>query len=311
MAVGQVAIRSRTGVRRLRLTRAERHKLAVGLAFISPWIVGFVLFLAYPIYYSLQLSFTQYSGFGEPFWIGLANYRRMVDDELFWKALYNTLFYTVLAIPIGMTVAMLLAIAMNQRIRAIPLYRAAFYLPSLLPLFAVSFIFVALLDPQRGLLNRVLGLFGITPIDWFGDPQFAKFSLVMLAQMGAGQVALIFLAGLKAIPLTLYDAAEIDGAGAWRKFRNITLPLMTPVLLYDLVLGITAGLQVFTQAYIITEGGPAQSTTFYVYYLYNQAFRYSDFGYASALAWILFVLSFFLAILVFRFARGRVHYELS
>ena len=311
MAVGQVAMPRRTGVRRFRLSRAERRNLAVGLAFISPWIVGFVLFLAYPIYYSLQLSFTQYSGFGEPFWIGLDNYRRMVDDGLFWKSLYNTLFYTVLAIPIGMTVAMLLAIAMNQRIRAIPLYRAAFYLPSLLPLFAVSFIFVALLDPQRGLLNRVLGLFGVAPIDWFGDPQFAKFSLVMLAQMGAGQVALIFLAGLKAIPLTLYDAAEIDGAGPWRKFRNITLPLMTPVLLYDLVLGITAGLQVFTQAYIITDGGPAQSTTFYVFYLYNQAFRYSDFGYASALAWILFVLSFLLAILVFRLARRRVHYELS
>jgi len=296
---------------RFKLTRVERRKLAIGLAFISPWIVGFVVFLAYPIYYSFRLGFTQYTGFGEPEWIGLANYREMWDDRLFWTSLWNTLYYTGLSIPIGMVVAMFLALAMNRRVPEIPFYRAAFYLPSLLPLFALSFIFLALLDPQRGILSTVLSWFGVEPINWFGDPAYAKLALVMLAQLGAGQTALIFLAGLKAIPLSLYDAAEIDGAGPWRKFWNVTIPLMTPVILYNLILGLSAGLQVFTQAYIITNGGPANATTFYVYYLYNNAFRYSRFGYASAMAWVLFIISFVLAVAVFRLASKRVHYEIS
>jgi multiple sugar transport system permease protein len=296
---------------KLMLTRGERRQLAIGLAFISPWIVGFVAFLAYPIYYSLRLGFTEYSGFGEPVWVGLDNYREMWDDSLFWTSLWNTLYYTGLSIPIGMVVAMLLALAMNRDVPEIPFYRAAFYLPSLLPLFALSFIFLALLDPQRGIVSAIFSWFGFRPINWFGDPTYAKLALVMLAQLGAGQTALIFLAGLKAIPLTLYDAAEIDGAGSWRKFWNVTIPLMTPVILYNLILGLSAGLQVFTQAYIITNGGPANATTFYVYYLYNNAFRYSRFGYASAMAWVLFIISFALAILVFRLASKRVHYDIS
>lgn len=293
------------------LTRGERKRLLLGLAFISPWLVGFLVFLAYPIYYSLKLSFTRYTGFGVPVSIGLDNYRRMWTDEVFWQSLVNTLYYTGLTIPLGMVVAMLLALAMNQNVPEIPLYRAAFYLPSLLPLFAVSFIFIALLDPRRGLVSRLMRLFGMQAVDWFGDPQFAKMALVILAQFGAGQMALIYLAGLKAIPLTLYDAAEIDGAGIWRKFWNVTIPLMTPVILYNIILGISAGLQVFTQAYIITNGGPANATNFYVFYLYNNAFRYSQFGYASAMAWILFIISILLAILVFKLASKRVHYEIS
>jgi multiple sugar transport system permease protein len=296
---------------RLRLTRGERRQLLVGLAFISPWLFGFAVFLAYPIFYSFRLSFTYYTGFGIPEFIALDNYRFMWNDTLFWTSLLNTLYYTGLSIPIGMAVAMLLGLAMNQDVPEIPIYRAAFYLPSLLPLFAVSFIFIALLDPRRGIVSRVLSFFGVPSVDWFGDPDTAKLALVILAQFGAGQMALIYLAGLKAIPLTLYDAAEIDGAGIWRKFTNITLPLMTPVILYNVILGISAGLQVFTQAYIITNGGPANTTTFYVFYLYNNAFRYSQFGYASAMAWILFLISFVLAILVFRIASKRVHYDLG
>jgi len=302
---------SRRRWRPVGLTRGERKRLFLGLAFISPWLIGFLVFLAYPIYYSLKLSFTRYTGFGVPVSIGLENYRRIWTDEVFWQSLVNTLYYTGLTIPLGMVVAMLLALAMNQDVPEIPIYRAAFYLPSLLPLFAVSFIFIALLDPRRGLVSRLMRLVGLHAIDWFGDPQFAKMALVILAQFGAGQMALIYLAGLKAIPLTLYDAAEIDGAGIWRKFWNVTIPLMTPVILYNIILGISAGLQVFTQAYIITNGGPANSTNFYVFYLYNNAFRYSQFGYASAMAWILFIISILLAILVFKVASKRVHYEIS
>jgi multiple sugar transport system permease protein len=260
---------TRKGRAPLSLTKTDRRGLALGLLFISPWIAGFLAFLVYPIVYSFRLSFTRYSDFGKPVSIGIANYTRILTDQLFWQALYNTLYYTALAVPIGITVALLLAIAMNQRVPEAPFYRAAFYLPSVLPVFAVSFIFIALLDPQRGLLNQLLLVFGLPSINWFGDPRWAKFAIVLLAQLGAGQVALIFLAGLKSIPLALYDAAEIDGAGIWRKFVNVTLPLMTPIILYDLILGISSGLQVFTQAYIITNGGPSNSTTFYVFYLYQ------------------------------------------
>lgn len=301
--------------RRFRLGKSDRHNLKVGLLFISPWIIGFIAFLAYPLYYTLRISFTRFSGFGEATWIGFDNYERMASDTLFWKSLYNTLYYTVLAVPIGVVVAMVLALAMNQRLREVSLYRGALFLPSVLPTFAVSFIFIALMDPVRGIFNQVLKLVGIPSINWFADPRYAKLALVILAQLGAGQIALIFLAGLKGIPQTLYEAAEIDGAGAVTKFWNITLPLMTPIILYDIILGLSLGLQAFTQAYVIgagpagSVGNPANSTLFYVLYLYLNAFRYSQMGYAAALGWVLFLITFALALLVFRWSQRWVHYE--
>ncbi len=296
---------------RLRLSRAERRNFVLGLLFISPWAVGFVAFLLYPLLYTLRISFTEYSGFGEPVWTGLENYRRLFEDDMFWTSLYNTFYYTALAVPVGVVVAMIIALAMNQPLPEVAIYRAMLYLPSVLPLFAVSFIFITLLDPTKGLANQLLRALHLPTPNWFGDPRYAKIAIVALAQLGAGQVALIFLAGLKGIPTTLYEAAKIDGAGTWRRFWNITLPLMTPVILYDLILGISLGLQVFTQAYIITEGGPANSTTFYVFYLYSNAFRYSQMGYASAMAWILFILTFVLAMVVFRWSRRWVHYDMQ
>ena len=301
--------------RRFRLGKADRRNLKVGLLFISPWIIGFIAFLAYPLYYTLRISFTRFSGFGEATWIGFDNYERMASDTLFWKSLYNTLYYTVLAVPIGVVVAMVLALAMNQRLREVSLYRGALFLPSVLPTFAVSFIFIALMDPVRGIFNQILKLVGIPSINWFADPRYAKLALVILAQLGAGQIALIFLAGLKGIPQTLYEAAEIDGAGAVTKFWHITLPLMTPIILYDIILGLSLGLQAFTQAYVIgagpagSVGNPANSTLFYVLYLYLNAFRYSQMGYAAALGWVLFIITFALALLVFRWSQRWVHYE--
>ncbi len=294
---------------RFHLTRKERRNLVTGLLFVSPWIVGFLAFLVYPIYYTLRISFTQYSGFGEPKWIGLDNYRALLDDQLFWASLYNTLFYTALAVPIGAVVAMGLALAMNQPLPEVPIYRAILYLPSIIPLFALSFIFLILMNPTQGIFNQFLIRLGLPSVNWFGDPAWTKPAFVFIAQFGAGQVALIFLAGLKGIPVTLYEAAMLDGAGVWSRFRNITLPMMTPVILYDLILGLSLGLQVFTQAYIITQGGPADSSRFYVLYLYDNAFRYGKMGYASALAWVLFLITFVLAMLVFRWSRRWVYYE--
>ncbi len=290
-------------------SRLERRKLTLGLLFISPWIVGFLAFTLYPIIYTLRISFTRYSGFGSPMWIGFANYKALWTDNVFWDSLWNTLYYTALAVPIGIVIAMAMAIAMNQPLREVSLYRAALYLPSVLPLFAVSFIFIALLDPNRGIFNQMMVALGLPNINWFGDPRYAKLGLVLLAQFGAGNTALVFLAGLKAIPKTLYEAAVLDGAGPIRRFWSVTLPLMTPVILYSLILGLSLGLQVFAQAYIITNGGPANATNFYVYYLYNQAFRYSNMGAASAMAWVLFIVTLFLALLIFRTSRRWVNYE--
>jgi multiple sugar transport system permease protein len=294
------------------MTRMERKNFWLAMLFISPWIFGFLVFLAYPIWYTLDLSFTQYGGFGDPVPIGLDNYRRMLDDNVFWKSVWNTVYYTALAVPIGVVVAMVLALAMNQPLSEIPIYRAILFLPSVLPLFAISFIFLTLLDPNLGIVNEFLRRFGLNPPNWFGDPAYAKIGIIMIAQFGAGQVALIFLAGLKGIPQHLYEAAMLDGAGMWSKFRNVTLPLMTPIILYDLILGISLGLQVFTQAYIITRGGPANATTFYVYYLYNNAFGYGgQMGYASAMAVVLFIVTFIIAGLVFVTSNRWVHYDVS
>jgi multiple sugar transport system permease protein len=292
-----------------KLSTIERRNLRLGLIFISPWVIGFLAFLVYPILSSLYYSFTDYSGFGEAKWIGLSNYTRMVDDPNFWKSLGNTFYYTALAVPTGVVVAIVMALAMNQRLREVGLYRAALYLPSVLPIFALAFIFIWILNPRFGLVNHILNLLGFDSVDWLGDPTWAKLSIVLLAQLGAGQYALVFLTSIRAIPQTLYDAASIDGAGGWHSFRNVTLPLITPIILYDIIIGIGLGLQVFTPAYVMTNGGPNNSTLFYILYLYRNAFRYGDMGYASAMGWILLLISVMLAFAVFRTSRRWVHYE--
>lgn len=309
MAARNVA--SRRGLARRKLGAIERRNLRLGLLFISPWIIGFLAFLVYPILSSLYYSFTDYSGFGQAEWVGLSNYSRMVSDDLFWKSLGNTFYYTALAVPIGVVVAIVLALAMNQPLREVALYRAALYLPSVLPIFALAFIFIWILNPRFGLVNHVLNILGFDSIDWLGDPTWAKLSIVLLAQLGAGQYALVFLTSMRTIPPSLYDAAMIDGAGGLRQFRNITLPLITPIILYDIIIGIGLGLQVFTPAYVMTAGGPDNATLFYVLYLYRNAFRYGDLGYASAMGWILLLVSVVLALAVFRTSQRWVHYEME
>jgi multiple sugar transport system permease protein len=291
----------------------ERRNLRWGLLFISPWLIGFVLLGIFPIVYTFYLSFTRYSGIGTAEFIGIGNYQEMLSDPDYWKASYNTIYYTVLAVPIGAVIAFVLALAMNRKIREIPIYRAIFYLPSILPVFAISFIFIGLLNPQYGIVNFLLQLVGLPSPNWTGDPAYSKLALVMIAQLGAGQWALVFLAGLRGIPIELYESASIDGAGAWSKFRNITLPLMTPIILYDFIIGISFGLQVFTSAWILTGGGgfgagPDNSLLTYVFYLYKQAFQFGSMGFATAMSVVLFVVSLLLAGAVFRWSRGWVFY---
>jgi multiple sugar transport system permease protein len=298
---------------RFGLGKIEQRNLKWGLLFISPWLFGFVVLGIFPILYTFVLSLTRYGGIRPPIFIGAQNYQRIVADPIFWKSVYNTMYYTVLAVPIGAAIAMILALAMNRRIREIALYRAIFYLPSILPVFAISFVFVVLLNPGYGLINLILTSVGLPSPDWLGNPDYTKLALVMIAQLGAGQWALVFLAALRAIPVDLYESAEIDGAGTWRKFRTITLPLMTPVILYDLIIGISFGLQVFTSAYILTGGGgfaagADNSLLTYVFYLFKQAFQFGQLGYAAAMSVLLFVFSLLLAGAVFRWSRGWVFY---
>ncbi len=292
-------------------SRRERHQLALAMVFVGPWIIGLLAFTIYPIFYTVYLSFMKYSGYGPTTYVGLANYRKMLEEPLMRKVLWNTLYLTGLSVPIGVVVAMVLALAMNQNLPEIPIYRVILYLPSILPLFATSFIFWALLDPNMGIVNQGLRKLGLSPPNWFGDPDYAKLAIVIMMQFGAGQIALVFLAGLKGIPQSLYEASMIDGAGAIRRFFNITLPLMTPVILYDIILGISGGLQAFVQSYIITQGGPAQSTTFIVNHLYNNAFKYGNMGYAAAIGVFLFVLTFIVAIAVFQTSNRWVNYDMT
>jgi multiple sugar transport system permease protein len=299
---------------RFNLGKVERRNLRWGLLFISPWLIGFIVFGIFPILYTFYLSLTRYSGLRDPIFVGIANYERMVGDPLFWKALSVTLYYTALAVPLGVFVSMILAMAMNQKVREVSIYRAIFYLPSILPVFAISFVFVVFLNPGYGLVNWLLTSVGLYSPNWLGDPNYTVISLVLIAQLGAGQWALVFLAGLRGIPTELYESAEIDGAGAWRKFWNITLPLMTPVILYDIIIGLSFGLQVFTSAYILTGGGtrgaagPDNSLLTYVYYIYKQAFQFGAMGFAATLSVVLFIISVILAAAVFRWARGWVFY---
>jgi multiple sugar transport system permease protein len=313
MAVTAAPTTRRRRARR-RLGPIERRNLRMGLLFISPWLFGFLVLGVFPIVYTFYLSLTRYSGLREPIFIGVQNYQRMASDPNFWTAVYNTLYYTALAVPIGAIIAMVLALAMNRNVREVRVYRAIYYLPSILPVFAISFVFIVMLNPGYGLVNFGLSSLGLPSPNWLGDPAWTKLALVMIAQLGAGQFALIFLAGLKGIQFELYEAAEIDGAGALRKFFSITLPLMTPVILYDLIIGLSFALQIFTPAYILTGGGqraagPDNSLLTFVYEIYRQAFQFGQMGYAAALSVVLFITSLLLAAAVFRWARGWVYYE--
>ncbi len=287
------------------------RSLLVGLLFISPWLVGFSLFLVYPVLANFYLGMTQYSGFGEPQWVGFQNYAELLRDPLFWTSLYNTFYYVILAVPLGVFVAIALALAMNQKVREVAVYRTLLYLPSVAPVFALSMMLIWLLNPRYGLFNYLLGLLHIPAINWLGDVHWSKLAIVLVAQFGAGQFALIFLAALRAIPSTLYDAASLDGAGPWRRFFHITLPLLTPAILYDIIIGIGFGLQVFAPAYIMTGGGPLNSTMFTALYIYKNAFEYSRVGFAATISGILFAINAALAVVTFWSSKYWVNYSVE
>ena len=280
-----------------------------GYLFISPWLIGFCIFTAVPFAASIYLSFTRYDVVSSPVWVGLANYRKLFfGDPLFWKSLVITFKYALVAVPACIAAGVLLALLLNLNVRGISVYRTIFYLPSIVPIVATSMVFVWILNPQIGLVNGLLRLIGVTGPAWLKDTHWAFWSLVLMTLWGIGGSMIIYLAGLKDIPVTLYEAAIIDGAGPWQRTRHITLPMLTPVIFFNLIMGVISAFQYFTQAYIMTLGGPEDSTTFYALYLFNRAWRYLDMGYASAMAWILFVIVMVFTVLIFRTHARWVHY---
>jgi multiple sugar transport system permease protein len=268
--------------------------------FIAPWLLGFFIFTVGPMIASLLLSFTNYRAIGAYQFVGFDNFERLVKDEYFWKSLGNTSYYTFLGVPLFMVASLLYALLLNVKVRGIGIYRTIFYLPSLMPVVANAIIWVWIFNPEFGFANAVLNWLGLPSLGWFADPALSKPSLIIMGLWGAGSQTLIFLAALQGIPQILYEAAVIDGANVWQRFFRITLPMLTPSIFFNLVIGIIGSFQVFTTAYVATGGGPVNSTLFYLLYLYRMAFESFWMGYASALAWILFLI-----ILVFTFIQVK------
>ena len=314
-----------------KMSLARREALA-GYAFVAPWIIGFLIFTIGPMLASLYFSFTRYNIIDPPQWVGLANYERAFSgilsairtgdpsqfgDPLFWKALQVTIYFASIALPLNLAISFLLAVLLNQKVRGINLWRTIFFLPSIVTGVAVTLLWVRILNPRVGVLNPFLkDVIGIqNPPGWLADPDWAVPALVIMSLWSVGSSMIIYLAGLQGVPTDLYDAAKVDGANAWQRFWNITFPMMTPVLFYNLVLGMIATFQYFTQVYVATSssiaglGSPQHSTLFYNIYLYQNAFRYFDMGYASTLAWILFIIVLSLTALIFRSSDAWVYYE--
>ncbi|MBN1899792.1 sugar ABC transporter permease [Candidatus Sumerlaeota bacterium] len=289
---------------------SERRNLRNGILFISPWLIGLFVFTAYPIIASFYWSFCLFDGFSPPVWVGTENYRLLLfEDAIFWKSLVNTLYMVFLALPVTLSFSLLLALLLNMKVKGLPFYRTILYLPSIAPVIAVSILWLWMLNPEYGLINHLLGFFGIDVVGWLIDPKLAKPALVIMGLWQVGGGVLIFLAGLQQVPAHLYEAAEVDGAGALRKFFHVTLPMLSPIIFFNLIMGIIGYFQYFTQAFVMTQGGPQDATLFYALHLFNKAFLDFQIGYSSAMAWLLFVLILFATSIVLRSAKKWVYYE--
>jgi multiple sugar transport system permease protein len=286
----------------------EWRSLRVGLFFVSPWLIGLLVFYLYPIVSSLYYSFTDYNVLQPPSWTGLTNYQQIFADPNFWTALGNTVFMVVVGIPIYTVADIAVAILLNTRAPGQALYRAIIFLPTLIPVVVVSILWDWLLNPQSGLVNELLGLININGPGWYASPDWAKPGFVFMTLWGTGNAVVIYLAGLQDVDRTLYEAADVDGANWWHKIRHVTIPSISPVILFNVILAIIASFQFFAQAFIITNGGPMNATLFYSLYLYNNAFAYLHMGYASGLAWILLVIALGLTIVVLRSSARWVYY---
>lgn len=289
----------------------RRYDLGAYL-FLAPDLVGTLVFAVGPVAAALALSFFSWDILTPATFVGLENYRRLLfDDPIFRQVLGNTTIYVLGSVPVRTALALLLAIILNQRLPASHFFRAAFYIPTITSAVAAALVWRWIYDPNFGLLNSVLYDLGVSdPPSWLSDARWAMPALIILGiWQGLGFQIVIFMAGLQGIPAHLYEAASIDGAGAWRRFRHITLPLISPTTFFVLVISVIGSYQVFDQAFILTEGGPGYATTTLVYYIYTNAFEFFQMGYAAAIAWVMFVIVFILTLVQFRMQQRWVHYE--
>ncbi len=290
--------------------RSLRENLS-GILFALPWLLGFIGLTLYPMILSIYYSFTRYSILETPKFIGMQNYTDLFSDPLFYKSLYNTFYYVILGVPLSLIIGLLIALLLNKDSRGISVYRTAYYIPSIVPLVATTILWKWMFHPSYGILTLAVEALGLQSPGWLSDPDFAKNSLIIMSLWSAGSGMIVYLAGLKNIPSVYYEAAEIDGAKALSKFFRITIPLLSPTIFYQLIMGLIAGFQVFTQAFILTSGGPNDSTLFYVLYVFNNAFKFWKMGYASALSWILFLIIMVLTFINFLFSKYWVNYDQS
>lgn len=282
-----------------------------GYLFLLPWLIGLLVFIIGPILVSLYLSFTQYDVISPPQWIGLDNYKNaFFTDDLFWPSILRTLEYSVVVVPAGLIGSLLLAMLLNRPSKSVGIFRTAFFLPSLTPTVALALLWVWLFDPNFGVINDALSLVGIDGPGWFVSPDWAMPAVILTSLWASwgGSTMLIFLAGLQGVDRSLLEAADIDGAGRFTKFWHVTLAMISPTIFFNFILGIIGALQVFTVAFVATEGGPRYATWFFALHIYNQAFKYFQMGYGSALAWVFVVVLLIFTVIQLRVSGRWVYY---
>jgi len=291
------------------MTAASRRDLRNGLLFISPYLIGFTFFIGYPMIMSLYYSLTDFNLMKAPNFIGLTNYLNLIlRDELFWTSLENTLYFVAFSVPLCTAFAIFIATLLNTKLPGISIFRTVYYIPSIVPAVASSIIWIMLLNPQFGMVNTIIRWIGLPAPGWLADPAWAKPALVFMSLWGTGSAIVIYLAGLQDVPKHLIEAAILDGANIIQRFFNVTIPMISPVILFNVIMGLIGAFQYFTHAYIMTNGGPNNATLFYALYLYRNAFQYIKMGYASALAWLLLLLTLLLTLIVMRSSARLVYY---
>ncbi len=291
------------------LRKPAGRRNVTGYIFIAPFVLGFILWFLIPALASVWMTFQNWNMINPPEFIALDNFKRTMSDELFWQALKVTTVYTAVSVPLSLAVAFLLALLLNAKVRGIAVFRTLYYLPSIVPAVANAILWAWILNSDFGLLNAFLHAIGLPKILWLQDPEWALPAMILMSLWGLGGAMVIYLAGLQGIPNEFYEAAEIDGAGRWAKLRHVTIPLMSPVIFFNLIMGLIGTFQIFTAGYLITNGGPQNATLFYVLYLYRNGFLYLDMGYAAALAWVLFFIIMALTAFIFRGVGSWIYYE--
>lgn len=290
------------------LTLARRRTIT-GYIFISPFILGFLLWFLIPALVALYLVFHKWNLISPPQFVGLANIERLFSDPLLPQSLKATFLYTVLTVPLGLLLGYFLASLINTKVRGIAIFRTIYYLPSIVPAVANALLWAWMFNTEFGLINVIIRAFGGSKVAWLQSTTWAIPAFVILSLWGVGGSMIIFLAGLQGIPDIYYEAADIDGAGRWKKLRHITLPLMSPIIFFNLVIGFINSFQVFVIGYLVTDGGPQNSTLFLVLYIYRSAFQSQNMGYAATLSWVLFIILMILSFIVFKYLGSRVYYE--